>query len=331
MTLKKENYTKIDDNTVEYQGRRYRLYTGPKLAGPRTVLSQSSALYPDMLRSIPRPPKKLYVIGDPTSLSRPSLAIIGARKATPYGLACTKHFGSFAAEKGVTIASGGAYGCDSAAHRSALEVGGITVAYLGGGCDQVYPQVNYRLFQDIIDSGGAVVSERDWSFPALPFTFRERNKLIAGSSKAVLIVEAGLPSGTFSTADEALNASRDVLVVPSAISSKTSHGSNRLLYQGATPVVDNESFSDILFSLYGVLKQEVIKKKSSKKKTRDPLLEALQAAPMRLDDILEQVKVPKKISSDSTSWLRTHLVELEAAGVIKRFPDGRYGPAKLYL
>ena len=284
-----------------------------------------------MLRNIPQPPHALYVIGSLDVLQMDALAVIGARRATPYGLACTELFARRAAEKGIVIVSGGAFGCDSQAHRAALEAGGKTFAFLGGGCDQIYPQVNYRLFQDIIDTGGAIVSERPWHYPALPFTFPARNRLIAGSAQAVLIVEAGLPSGTFLTADEALNASRDVLAVPGSISSKTSAGSNRLLYQGATPIVDLESFDDALFSLYGALKQEEASLSHANKETQrqDPLLEALQADPMRLDSILEQVHVPKSIAKDRETWLRTHLVELEATGLIKRFPDGRYGPARI--
>lgn len=99
-------------------------------------------------------------------------------------------------------------GCDSQAHKSALEANGTTVAVLGGGCDQLYPKKNKALFQEIVNKGGAVISEHFWSFPPLPYQFRARNRIIAGLSRATLIVEAGLPSGTFSTADEALEAGR---------------------------------------------------------------------------------------------------------------------------
>ena len=329
MNSSTETYTVIDDKHVAYNGKTYTLYSGPKLEGERSVISLNSKRYPELLRCTHKPPQKLYVIGNVKALSKPSLAVIGARRATPYGLACTELFAMRAAEKGIVITSGGAFGCDSKSHRSALEAGGCTVAVLGGGCDQVYPQVNYRLFQDIIDSGGAVVSERPWHYPALPFTFRERNRIIAGLAQALLIVEAALPSGTFSTADAALNASRDVLVVPGSICSYNSAGSNQLLYQGATPVVDTETFEDVLFSVYGTLKQEDLKGPRKKEKRTDPLLDALQANPMRLDAIMSEIKVPRSISKDPEAWLEAQLVELEATGLIKRFPDGRYGPAKI--
>lgn len=107
---------------------------------------------------------------------------------------------------------------------------------LGGGCDCIYPESNRDLFQEVVDKGGAVISEHQWQFPPMPYTFRARNRIIAGLSRATLIVEAGLPSGTFSTADDALSSNREVLVVPGAITSPTSRGANRLLYQGATPI-----------------------------------------------------------------------------------------------
>ncbi len=329
MRTTSQTYIQADDMHVEFQGKRYRLYSGPKLEGERTIISIDSSLYPNLLRQISHPPPKLYVIGNSSLLSRASLAIIGARRATPYGLECARVFASQAAEKGISIVSGGAFGCDSAVHRAALDAGGSTMVVLGGGCDQIYPQVNYRLFQDIIDAGGAVMSERPWHYPALPFTFRERNRIIAGLAQVLLIVEAGLPSGTFSTADAALNANRDVLVVPGSICSRTSAGSNRLLYQGAIPIVDTESFDDALFSFYGVLKQEQETVSDNSAQANDPLLEALQANPMRLDAILTDIKVPRALSKDAKDWLRTHLVELETSGLVARYPDGRYGPTKI--
>lgn len=328
MKYEQNSFTKLDEHNVQYLGKVYKLYSGPLLQGQRNVIGKDSKFYPRAFHNISHPPKKLYAIGNMELLNKPALSIIGARKATPYGLSCAHHFAQLAAEAGIVMSSGGAHGCDSQAHRGALDSKGKTVVFLGGGCDQIYPVSNYRLFQDILDAGGAVVSEQPWSFPALPFTFRERNRLIAGFAYATLIVEAGLPSGTFSTADNALSSGREVLVVPSAITSKTSAGSNRLLYQGAIPVVDDESFGDFLLSRYDVLLMNM-KQQTDAKERQDPLLEALRAAPMRLEQILEDVKVPRSYSKDTPSWLRMRLVELESDGLIKRYFDGRYGPAKL--
>lgn len=128
------------------------------LKGPRYEIDKFDKAFPDLLRNIQEPPKKLYVIGNPYALV-PGIAIIGARSATPYGNSLAFHYGKLAAEYGVNVISGGALGCDSQSHRGSLENKGKTVVFLGGGCDKVYPSSNHSLFQQIIDSGGAIVSE----------------------------------------------------------------------------------------------------------------------------------------------------------------------------
>lgn len=306
------------------------------LDGPRVVVGKENPSYPAPLLAIPSPPKQLYVVGNVGAL-REGLAIVGARKATPYGLSCARRFGRLAAERGVVVISGGARGCDAAAHKGALEAGGETVAFLGGGADNLYPPEHAKLFQQIIDSGGAIVSEHAWDTPPLPKQFRTRNRLIAGLARATLIVEAGLPSGTFSTADEALTAGKEVLAVPGAITSAQSCGSNRLIYQGATPIVGDEAFHDALFGLFGCLKQEEYCECASKASqegsetvnTRDAqmgaLMAALRAAPMTMDELYEFAAglIGRKAARP---WLMEHLVRGEQQGVFVRYPDGRWGP-----
>ena len=294
------------------------------LKGPRFEIGQEDACYPDALRAIDQPPKRLYVMGDPGAM-RPGLAVVGARRATPYGKSCARQFARIAAEKGVCIISGGARGCDSEAHRAALEAHAQTVVFLGGGCDHVYPPEHVGLFQQVIDSGGAIVSEHPWGFKPLPYTFRARNRLIAGLAEAVLIVEAGLPSGTFSTADDALAAGKEVLVVPGAITSKESHGANRLLYQGAIPVVDDESFEDILFSLLHVLKRPESDDAGNGSEPESQLVRAVLASPMTTDE-LYQLAIQEYGSDQARSVLAEHLAIAEAERLIARRPDGRWGP-----
>lgn len=295
------------------------------LSGERFVLDGKSALFPPALANIPRPPKRLYIIGDPLALEE-GLAVIGARKATPYGLGCARKFAGEAARRGIVIVSGGAYGCDAEAHRATLDAKGKTVVFLGGGCDRVYPARHFALFQEVIDKGGAVVSEHEWDFPPQPYTFRDRNRLIAGLSKATLIVEAGLPSGTFSTADDAINANKEVLVVPGPITSPTSAGTNRLLSQGAIPIVDDRSFEEALSWLFGLLKQEVAMMAPAV--SDDELYNALRADPMRIEEMLDNGRGGGRRFGTLTE-LTIHLALLERQGLIKRFPDGRFGPAKI--
>jgi len=294
-----------------------------KVEGRRHVLDSGSEVYPDSLRELSSAPKRLYLVGDPAAL-QPGLAVIGARRATPYGLGCAGRFARIAADKGVTIISGGARGCDSEAHRAALDAGSPTVVFLGGGCDNLYPPEHGSLFQRIVDAGGAIVSEHPWDFKPLPYTFRARNRLIAGLAEAVLIVEAGLPSGTFSTADEALAMGKEVLVVPGAITSPSSHGSNRLLYQGAIPVVDDESFEDVLFSTLGVLKRTSNDERDGQP-AATPLIEALLAEPLTMEQLYAQTKRLYG-GDDVRRRMMAELAQAEAAGLVSRYPDGRWGP-----
>lgn len=317
-----------------------------RLRGPRCEIGFGQDGYPEALMRTPDPPERLYIVGDPHALQE-GLAVIGARKATPYGISAASKFSALAAERGISIVSGGALGCDAAAHRGALAVGGRTVAVLGGGCDRLYPAANADLFQRIVDEGGAVVSEHEWGFPPMRHAFRARNRIIAGLARATLIVEAGLPSGTFSTADDALAANRDVLVVPGAITSPTSRGANRLLYQGAMPVIDEESFEDALCALFGLLRMQDARDLLAPERVgsigaraagdssdeRDELLSALCAEPMRLEQMLAMPCVKANAApceaGKALSWLMMRLAVYERDGLVTRFPDGRYGPARV--
>lgn len=296
------------------------------LEGDRHILATPDEAFPEALRRIPEPPKRLYVIGNVAAL-REGIAIVGARKATPYGLSCAAHFAGIAAESGIVVISGGARGCDAASHRAAVERKAPTVVFLGGGCDEVYPLENMGLFQEVIDCGGAVVSEEDWTMPPIAYMFRRRNRLIAGLAKATLIVEAGLPSGTFSTADEALAADKDVLVIPGAITSKHSHGANRLIYQGATPIVDDETFHDQVFSIFGEMTRtdgdcEAHGKPTSKAEER--ILDALAAEQLTVDQLLAIAR-DFDGNRDPRQWLMMWLASAQKDGLIARFPNGRYG------
>lgn len=303
-----------------------------RLQGPRYEIDYDSPLYPASLRELADSPRTLYVIGNPHCLHR-GISIVGARKATPYGRSCAARFASLAAQNDITVISGGARGCDSLAHKGALENQGATVAVLGGGCDQIYPAQNKGLFQDIIDAGGAVISEHEWGFCPLPFTFRLRNRIIAALSRATLIVEAGLPSGTFSTADEALALGREVLVVPGAITAPNSKGVNRLLFQGAVPIVDDETFLETLISLYpqegsslvGASSRGACGKGPASDLLNDPLVSAIMAEP--LDP--EQIHVLAQMycgAQNPAAWSAVRIEEAQDAGLISRYPDGSYGP-----
>lgn len=301
---------------------------GEVLKGPRWELTQQDEAYPCALKNIRNPPKRLYGIGDTTALIE-GLAVVGARKATPYGLGCARRFAGIAADRGVCIISGGARGCDAASHEAALAQGGKTVSILGSGCDELYPAENRNLFQQIIDGGGAVVSEQPWSMQPRRWMFRERNRLIAGIAKATLIVEAGLPSGTFSTADEAIAANRDVWVVPGAITSAHSHGANRLIYQGACPIVDEETFCDQLNATFDTFESQLsfplFEDDACITESIPALMDAVRAQPLTLEEM--RAIVAKTIGEKRA--LKTTMILIaqeQAAQRLTRYPDGRYGP-----
>ena len=275
--------------------------------------------YPEQLLLTPDPPQQLYGFGDASALVT-GLAVVGARKATPYGLAAARMFAGWAADVGYTVISGAAIGCDQAAHRAALEVGGRTVAVLGCGADVAYPRGAGALLAQIARTG-CVVSELDWGYPPAKWTFRARNRIIAGLAGALLVLEAGLPSGTFITADEALACGRDVLVVPGSIFAPECRGPNRLLRQGATPITDVSELAGALRDCLGDPPSDTDAVHDAglcNDDAADRLLAALRTNPARPDDLardlgLDIVTVARRIGA------------LESTGIVARFPDGRYG------
>jgi len=284
---------------------------------PRFEIGFGQPGYPAHLAETPDPPHKLYGIGDPSALCV-GLSVVGARRATPYGLKCAQLFAGWAADAGYTIVSGAAIGCDQAAHRAALDVGGQTVAVLAGGADIAYPAGAARLLGEVAATG-AVVSEHPWGTPPQKWTFRTRNRIIAGLSAALLVVEARVPSGTFSTADYALEAGREVFAVPGSVFSAESAGPNRLIRQGAMPVTDASELAFALEALIGPRKRAGQAGRFLDAPLDDPLLSALLADPMRPDDAaralgIDIVSVTKRLGA------------LEISGLIKRYRDGRYGP-----
>jgi DNA processing protein len=168
--------------------------------------------YPELLARSPNPPRVLYIVGNRESLPGNCVSVVGSRKSTRYGERVVDWMVPTLVKSGLTIVSGLAYGIDALAHKYALEGGGRCVAVLGSGLDIIYPSAHRRLFLDIIEAGGCIVSEYPPGTPPLPHHFPQRNRIVAGLSKVVLIVEATSKSGTLSTANWAVEAGRDVCV-----------------------------------------------------------------------------------------------------------------------
>ncbi|MGB4800878.1 MAG: DNA-processing protein DprA [Candidatus Saccharimonadales bacterium] len=211
-------------------------------------LSPDDSTYPAPLRDIPSPPAELYYLGaEPASwLARKRIAIVGSRSISPYGKLVTEQLAGRLAERGITIVSGLALGVDAVAHTAAVKAGGLHLAVLANGLDQIYPASNTQLARRLLENGGAVISEYPEGMPSLKQNFVARNRIVAGLSDALLITEAAEKSGTLHTARFAMEQGRDVLVVPGNITSPSSVGCNNLIKSGAVPVT---SVDDILFAL----------------------------------------------------------------------------------
>ena len=200
-------------------------------------IEKESVYYPEKLRTIPSSPKQLYCAGDIALLKERSIGVVGSRKHTVYGKNVSIMVGEKLAEKNIPITSGLALGIDAYSHEGALDAGGKVIGVLGGGIEVMGPARNKKLMMRGLDEGGLVISEYEPTFPATPQTFPARNRIISGLSEALIVVEAGMNSGSLITANHALMQGRPVYAVPGPINSQYSIGCNLLIRDGATPLV----------------------------------------------------------------------------------------------
>lgn len=209
------------------------------------ALTRGDGEYPVDLRAVDDAPAVLHVRGRFEDSDALAVAIVGSRRATPYGLEQADLLAADLAARGVTIVSGLARGIDAAAHRGALRVGGRTIAVLGSGVDVIYPPEHRRLADEVAERG-AVVSQFAPGTPPLPQNFPIRNRVIAALSRAVVVVEAAEQSGSLITARLAAELGREVLAVPGRVTSPESRGANRLIQDGAAVVMGWEDVVAVL-------------------------------------------------------------------------------------
>jgi DNA processing protein len=269
-------------------------------AGVKIVLLED-AEYPSLLRETAFPPFGLYIKG-PLPIFQNSLAIVGTRKATLEGKGLAREFGKELAKSGLVIVSGLALGIDSMGHKGALEGGGITVAVLGNGLGHVYPSTNTDLAESILHQGGALISEYPLGSPSLPYRFLERNRIISGLSRGILIIEAPARSGTLATARFAVEENRDVFVVPGPIRHPNFAGSHELLKQGASLVTSPE---DILTAFGIVSKKE--KEADNVSPEEAVILGILKESekPLPIDKIIEMSHLQAPVANQLVSFLLT--------------------------
>ena len=220
----------------------------------RRIVTFTDAVYPPLLRQISDPPLLLYCEGDVELLQRHALAIVGSRSPTPSGAETAQAFAAQLARLGFVIASGLALGIDAAAHRGCLAASGATIAVVGTGLDRVYPARHAELAAQI-RSCGLLLSEFPLGTPPLGRHFPQRNRVISGLARGVLVVEAGIQSGSLITAHQAMEQGREVFAIPGSIHNPNSKGCHHLLREGAKLV---DSVNDILEELDGVLSSSAV-------------------------------------------------------------------------
>lgn len=221
-----------------------------------TWLTFDNPSYPTLLRYIHLPPTVLFVQGTLPSTSQ-TLAFVGAREATPYGINVVERFVPHCVQNNWTIVSGGARGIDSSAHTATLKAGGSTIAVLGSGLLKPYPASNIPLFENIITHGGALVSSFSARTQALAGNFPARNRIISGLSKGCLVIQAAEKSGALITAQFALDQGREVMAIPGQIFDQASMGCNKLIQQGAQCITSPEDI-DTLFGLTKVIANDTL-------------------------------------------------------------------------
>jgi DNA processing protein len=279
-----------------------------------TAVTLADPEYPSLLKEIVDPPPALFFRGDLALAQKPSVAMVGSRRASPYAINAAEHLARQLVSAGIVVVSGLARGVDSASHAAALDAGGSTIAVLGTGIDIVYPRSNRRLFRTI-EERGLILSEFPPGTPPLPMNFPIRNRVISGISLGTVIVEATSRSGSLITARTAAEQNREVCAVPGPIFSAGSEGTHRLIQYGAKLVHDA---NDILEELRGDFR---LPEHAAPPPPDSPLAEVLEVfrkeEATHIDAAAERLRRP--IASVSEAVL-----QLELGGWLRALPGARY-------
>jgi len=283
------------------------------------ILTVDDPDYPSYLREIFDPPFVLYGAGRPEVLKEPAVAVVGARRPTPYGKAVAEKLTRDLAASGLVVVSGLARGIDSIAHWGALD-SGRTMAVLGSGLDDVYPPENKGLFRKIAEEG-AVVTEFPPDMPPLSFHFPLRNRIISGLSLATVVVEATRQSGSLITARLSLEQNREVMAVPGSLTSDLSRGTNWLIKSGAKLV---ETWEDVVEELPSPVRERFLSLRPEEKRMpamspeEKRLFDRLSVdTPVHIDELVEAADA-------SVSEMLGLLLHLELKGLIRQMPGKRF-------
>lgn len=279
------------------------------------ILTWDDENYPPRLKEIEQPPPVLYVRGEILAEDHFAVAIVGTRRVTPYGRQVTEELAAFLAANGITVVSGLARGVDAVAHSAALKAGGRTVAVLGSGVDRIYPPENRALADQMI-LRGAVIS--DYPVGTVPESgnFPPRNRIISGLSMAVVVIEAGETSGALITAEFAAEQGREIFAVPGSILAPQSKGTNKLIQQGALPLLTPQDIMQAL-NLTRVGEQKAARKILPADAVEAQVLGLLNSEPVHVDEIRNQTGLPiEKVSAA--------LVMMELKGMVRQVGGMHY-------
>jgi DNA processing protein len=280
-----------------------------------SVLIQTDDAYPRRLREIEQPPPVIYQLGELTEGDEWAVAVVGTRRVTAYGRQVAEEIAGTLARNGITVVSGLARGVDSISHQAALNAGGRTVAVLGSGVDRIYPPENRNLAEQIIQHG-ALISDYPPGTPPEASNFPPRNRLISGLSLAVVVVEAGGTSGALITASFAADQGRDVFAVPGNITSPGSKGTNRLIRDGAAPLLNPEQVLEAL-ELTMVAEQRTARVVLPADAVEAQLFEALGSEPLHIDEIRTRTEIPiEKVTAS--------LALMELKGMVRQVGGMQY-------
>ncbi|MFH0755152.1 MAG: DNA-processing protein DprA [bacterium] len=273
---------------------------------------------PKMLREIPDAPKKLYFQGKLPSPNTKILCVVGSRKYTQYGKDVCEKLISGLRGYDIIIVSGLALGIDSIAHRSALDANLKTIAIPGSGLDEsvLYPNSHKQLAEKILENDGALISEFEPKFKATPYSFPQRNRIMAGMSHAVLIIEAEIKSGTLITSKFATEYNKDILTIPGSIFSKNSEGPNMLLRLGATPIRNSEDILEALGFKINKISQNS-KLKYSDCSDEELLIVKILKEPLSKDELIRAMKMPISKASVVISIMEIKGLIKESLGEIR--------------
>jgi len=306
--LEKRKQTNLEKEKNQLKKLEIKILCHPK------IIKNNS--YPKSLTELATPPPILYLLGKFPKNFPFRLAIVGSRKVSTYGKQATEEIAYQIALNKIVIVSGLALGVDALAHQAALKAKAPTIAVLANGLDKVYPRSNYNLAQQILEQNGAIISEFPPYTPPLKQHFPQRNRLISGLAKAVLITEAALKSGSLITATHALDQNRDVFAIPGNIYNTNSQGTNNLIKQGAKLINKAEDVLNEL-NLQNAAQYVKTNKILPASPIQQKIYDNLSKKPIYIDELIKKIKLPAQ-------EINSAITLMEIKGLIKNLGGGQY-------